>query len=190
MRDLILLSIGIALLGGLFSDNPELGPSEAGQSVADVLQSYTSADGAFVPADLISKPLLRNDLATLLSYPKESFVVLTLTGAQIQKAFERSVLLYPDPNAGFLQVAGFEISFRKGALPNSRVTEVKLKGSIVEAAEKYEIAMPDSLREGQLGYSDIWEKAKVFHDYAKVTMQELLAGKHSASSGFRWHVQP
>jgi hypothetical protein len=175
---------------GPTNTDPQLGATDSGQSAADAFKSYTGSDVAFIPADLIGKPLAHNDLASILSYPKEHFVVLTLTGGQLKKAFERSVLLYPSANAGFLQVAGVEISFSKAASPNSRVTEVKVNGSKLEDGHKYEVAMPASLQKGQLGYSDLWEDAKVFHKYPDVTMQEILKGKHSAASSSRWTVQP
>jgi 2',3'-cyclic-nucleotide 2'-phosphodiesterase (5'-nucleotidase family) len=170
--------------------DPQVGATETGQAAADALKTYTSADGAFLPADLIGKPFAGSDLATILSYPTETFAVLTLTGSQIRKAFERSALLYPQPNAGFLQVSGFEISFSKRAVPNSRVTAVTINGSKLEDARKYEIAMPTSLQKGQLGYSDLWESAKVYRTFGKVTIQDVLAGKHSSSSSLRWLQQP
>jgi len=182
-------SIAIALFP-LWQTNPQLGATEIGQAIADDLKAYTAADGAIVPADLIGKPLAKNDLATTLSYPSEGFVVLTLTGAQIRRAFERSALLFPEPNAGFLQVSGFEVTFSKSAIPNSRVTGVTINGSKLEDARKYEVAMPTSLQKGQLGYSDLWEQAKVFHSFTNVKMRDVLAGKHSVSSSLRWSVQP
>jgi len=185
------LIASIAFVAGSPSNNedPALGATAPGQTIADTIKSFTSADAAFVPAGEISKPYQKNDLTTVLNFPADGIVILSLTGAQIKQAFERSLLTFPDPNVGFLQVSGFEITFNKNSSVDSRVTSVTVNGSKLEDAHHYEVAMPTSLQRGQLGYSNLWDKAKVVRNFENVTLGTILKGKHSAPSSPRWQEQ-
>jgi 2',3'-cyclic-nucleotide 2'-phosphodiesterase (5'-nucleotidase family) len=171
------------------TDDPTLGATAPGQAIADSVKNYTSAEAALIPAGEISKPLQKNDLASTLNFPSDGVVVVSLTGAQLKKAFEISLLTYPDSNIGFLQVSGFDISFNKNSGVDSRVTSVTLNGSKLEDTHHYDVAMPTSLQRGQLGYSNLWDKAKVVHSFDNVTLGSILKGKHSAPSSPRWQAQ-
>jgi 2',3'-cyclic-nucleotide 2'-phosphodiesterase (5'-nucleotidase family) len=180
---LLLIACLVAFAAG---DDPSAGPTVAGQSVADVLKDFSHADGALVPAGVIASPLQHNDLSTMLASESDKLVVVDLTGAQLKTAFEKSVMLYPQPNVGFLQVSGFEITFGKSGSLNSRVTDVQLNGSKLEESRTYEIAMPSSLQRGQFGYSDIWDKAKIVRTFEKADLGSVLRGKHVSQSQPRW----
>ena len=183
---LMALPFAVALGRG---EDPSAGPTAAGQSAADVLRSFTGADGALMPAGVISKPIQSGNLATMLTYPSDGVVVLDLTGSQLRSAFERSVSLFPQSNVGFLQISGFIVSFSKTESSNSRVTGVTADGSKLEDARIYEVAMPSSLAKGELGYSDLWEKAKVARSYEKSDLGSVLAGKKASPSSPRWLPQ-
>jgi 2',3'-cyclic-nucleotide 2'-phosphodiesterase (5'-nucleotidase family) len=170
-------------------DDPSTGATLAGQSAADALREFSDAAGALVPAGAISKPIQKTDLASMLAYPSDGVVVLQLSGSQLHEAFERSISLYPQPNVGFLQVAGFAITFSRTAPPNSRVLNVMLDGVKLEDSRSYEVAMPSSLANGELGYSDLWEKAKVVRTYEKADLGSVLAGKRASPSALRWLPQ-
>jgi len=183
-----LLALAIAHCYAATSDDPSTGSTSSGQSIADDLKSYTSAEIALVPAGLMNQPLQKNDLATMLSYPSEGIVVIELTGSQIRQALERSASLFPQPNVGFLQIAGLEVTIKKSGAPDSRVTSVTVNGSKLEDAKAYQVAMPSSLQRGQLGYSNLWDKAKVTHSFSKITLQDVLKDKHVVQSSPRWVV--
>ena len=70
------------------TDDPTLGATAPGQAIADSVKNYTSAEAALIPAGEISKPLQKNDLASTLNFPSDGVVVVSLTGAQLKKAFE------------------------------------------------------------------------------------------------------
>jgi 2',3'-cyclic-nucleotide 2'-phosphodiesterase (5'-nucleotidase family) len=168
------------------NEDPTLGATNAGQAVADVLKSFAGADAALIPAGVIAKSLQKNDLSTVLTFPTDGVIVIELTGSQVKTAFERSVALLPQPNVGFLQLAGFEVTYNPDASPNSRVTNVTLNGSKLEDGRSYDVAMPTSLQRGQLGYSNLWDKAKIVRSFAKANLGTVLKGQHVASSPSRW----
>jgi len=171
------------------TDDPSIGPTSPGQAVADAVKTYTSAEAALVPAGDLSKPIQKGQLATTLNFPDDGVVVLSLSGSQIRQALERSLLTFPEPNVGFLQVSGFQINFNKNAEVNSRVTSVTVNGSKLEDAHYYDVAMPTSLQRGQLGYSNLWDKAKVVRNFNNATLEGILKGKHSSPSSPRWQEQ-
>ncbi|HWD41761.1 MAG TPA: 5'-nucleotidase [Fimbriimonas sp.] len=191
MKLVVILATLLCWVAVLASENdkPDRGPTTIGQSAADALKSFASAQGALLPAGLIGKPISKDDLSTILDYPKDEVVVLSLTGSQLKEAFERSLLLFPEPNVGFLQVSGFEITFDKNGQANSKVTLVTVEGSKLEDTRKYDVAMPSSLQRGQLGYSHLWDKAKVVRTFPHSSMLDVLKGKHPSSSSPRWLPQ-
>jgi 2',3'-cyclic-nucleotide 2'-phosphodiesterase (5'-nucleotidase family) len=112
--------------------------------------------------------------------------VVTITGAQVKQAFERSLSLFPEENSGFLQISGFEVAFSKTAPSGQRVLSVKCNGSNLEESKNYRIAMPSSLGRGGLGYFKIWDKAKITKTFEKATVESILKGKRYAETSSRW----
>lgn len=165
---------------------PDVGAHLPSQAAADVLRSYAGSDGAFLAADLVKENYGKDNLASLLQYPTDGVVVVSLTGAQIRQAFERSLSLYPQPNTSFLQISGFEVTFSKSAAPNSRVVSVTVNGAKLDDAHAYTVAMPANLGRGALGYFKIWDKAKIVKTFNGVTMEDVLKGKPYTETSPRW----
>jgi 2',3'-cyclic-nucleotide 2'-phosphodiesterase (5'-nucleotidase family) len=185
--------LGVAMLSLSLAQNPGTGAHPQAQAAADVIREFTAADIAFLPAALIKdaaheKEAIHEDLAALISYPHERVVVVNLTGAQIRRALERSISLYPLANVGFLQVSGLDVSFRRDASNDARVTSITCFGVKLEDARTYGVAMPVSLQRGQLGYQDLWETAKIARNYDKTTLFDILKGKHGSDVAPRWHA--
>jgi 2',3'-cyclic-nucleotide 2'-phosphodiesterase (5'-nucleotidase family) len=153
------------------------------------MKSYAGADGAFIAAVQIRTAVDKDNLASILQYPTEGLVVLPLTGAQIRKALELSVAIYPQPNQGFLQVSGIEVSFSKNGSPNNRITSVTINGAPLDNSKTYSIAMPSSLARGSLSYYRVWDKIKPSKTFEGVTLEDVLRGKHSTGSASRWSAQ-
>ena len=105
-------------------DGPDVGAHSASQSAADVIKDFSQADGAFLAAGILKKNYSKDNLASLLQYPTNTIVVLSLTGRQIRDAFERSLSLYPQPNEGFLQISGFDVTFKKNGSPDNRIISI------------------------------------------------------------------
>jgi len=168
-------------------DGPEVGAHSASQSAADLLRDFAGSDGAFLAAGILkTKNFQKDNLASLLQYPTNSIVVLSLSGVQIREAFERSVSLYPQPNEGFLQISGFDVSFKKDGSPNSRIVSITVNGSKLQESKNYNVAMPSTLAHGALGYFKIWENAKTVKVFGKTTVEDVLRGKHAADTLPRW----
>lgn len=170
-------------------DSPEIGAHLGSQAAADVIRTFAQTDGAFLAAGLVKQDYSRDNLASLLQYQTDEIVVVTLTGAQIRQAFERSVSFYPQPSASFLQVSGFEITFAKNPEASPRVLTLTANGSRIEESRNYTIAMPSSLGRGALGYFKIWDKSKITKTFTGQTAEAILKDKKFVDTSPRWLPQ-
>lgn len=162
------------------------GGHSAGQAIADVLREVTGADGAFFAAGLIREGADTSDLASAALYPTDEIVVVSLTGAQLKQAFERSVALFPESNASFLQLSGFEVVFDPAAEPGSRIRRVTSGGASIDDERTYTVAMPSSLGRGGLGYFKIWDRNRIVSTLPNLTVGRVLEGKTGSESRSRW----
>ena len=160
MRVMILgLALGFAVCGACQSASsppqgkgPDVEAYAPGQNIADALKAAAGADGAFIAAAMLdTKKFQADDLSKLLVYPGDQIVVVSLTGAQIRQAFERSLSLHPQRNYGFLQISGFEVVFSADAPVNQRVKSVLASGAKLDETRNYQVAMPVGLARGGYG---------------------------------------
>jgi 2',3'-cyclic-nucleotide 2'-phosphodiesterase (5'-nucleotidase family) len=170
-------------------DKPDVGPSPAAQSAADLLRTYAGADGAFIHAGFLKDTYTKEDLATWLKYPVDEIVTLSLTGDQVRQAFELSVSLYPESNMSFLQISGFEVTFKKTGPTDHRIVSITANGANLDNAKTYTVAMPSLLAHGAVGYYRIWGKAKPTKEFPNVTMESVLKGKKPTAGSLRWTAQ-
>lgn len=181
------LAICVAALACAQSKGPEVEAFAPAQVAADLLKEKSGADGAFIAAGMVdAKKHLADDLSKMLVYPNETIVVVSLTGAQIKQAFERSLSLYPQPNWGFLQISGFEVTFSPEAPTNQRIRSVAVGTTKLDESKTYNIAMPVGLARGGYGYFKIWNETKIVSTVPDTTVERVLAGKRSADSKPRW----
>lgn len=171
------------------SDDPSLGPTAAGQAVADAVKEFTGSDIALIPAGVLKDPGKKEELADALAFESDGIVVIKITGAKIREALERSVSAFPQSSVGFLQIAGLEASFKKSAPANSRITSVTVGASKLEDAKTYAVAMPLSLKQGQLGYANLWEDNKSVKPFEKTTLATIAKGRRIGSFSARWSPQ-
>ncbi len=135
-----------------------------GDLVADSVRSAKGADIGLVPGAALNEvnipegPVTDTALVGALAYADGTVAVLSLKGAQIWQALERSVELYPKGNSAFLQVSGLQVRFDPKRPAGSRVTAVQVGGSALDPGRTYRVAMPSSLGLGSLGYFRIWGK--------------------------------
>jgi 2',3'-cyclic-nucleotide 2'-phosphodiesterase (5'-nucleotidase family) len=134
----------------------------AGNLVADALKASTNADAAIVAGGGIASGSLRRgpltvaDLKNLFEDPDDGVAVITLTGAQLWVALERSVSVHPKPFDGFLQVSGLSVEFDSGRPPGPRLLKVKVNGVSLDPNKKYRVATLSTLAGGALGYYRMW----------------------------------
>lgn len=137
-----------------------------GDLVADAIRSALGTDIAFISAselkeqvaDLPKGNVSTEDVAAFVAYTDDPIVEMKLTGRQVKLAIERSVLIYPKNNLGFLQVSGISFTFDPGRPQEDRVTSVKLGNKEISDNTTYTVAMTSSMANGALGYWKIWSK--------------------------------
>jgi 2',3'-cyclic-nucleotide 2'-phosphodiesterase (5'-nucleotidase family) len=158
------------------------------QAAADVIRGVAGSDFAFLASGLLKSTYSKDDLSTILEFPTDEIVVMSLTGAEVRQAMERSVQLYPQSNTSFLQVSGLDVSFKKNGLPNERVTGITTSGGPIQDGKTYTVAMPGNLARGGLGYFKIWNKNKISKSLG-TTLEQALKGKKFIDSSPRWSAQ-
>lgn len=140
--------------------------SSLGSYVADAVRLAAKADVAVVPSSLLRDVDIPADKLTAqavqdaLMDSGQNIAVLVITGAQLRDAIERSVGLYPRPNAGFLQVSGITFRFEPSAKQGERLGEITINRRPVSPDQSLRVAMPASLASGALGYFRVWGDVK------------------------------
>jgi 2',3'-cyclic-nucleotide 2'-phosphodiesterase (5'-nucleotidase family) len=117
-------------------------------------------------------------VSKLLPYRDDRVVVLKLTSAQIQQALERALTLYPQPNAGFLQVSGLQVTFDPTKPAGERVVRVQVgteSKQEVDPQREYRVATSATLAYGALGYFKVWERSAVERETDKTVGDALRA---------------
>jgi hypothetical protein len=89
------------------------------------LKSSARADLALVNAGALNRGTLAEGdinadaIATLLAFPDDEVVTLTITGAQLRAALERAVQAYPTGSSAWLHGAGFHGGVQHAGLHQS-----------------------------------------------------------------------
>jgi 2',3'-cyclic-nucleotide 2'-phosphodiesterase (5'-nucleotidase family) len=169
------------------SNDPGAGPNARAQAIADVIRDVARSDAAFVAAGLLKSTDPGGDLSAYIQYPTDEIVVVKLSGSEIKEAIERSVSSYPDSSSAFLQISGMTVRFNPKGASGSRVQEIKINDSVLDASRVYTVAMPESLARGALGYFRIWDRAKISSNTG-VKLENALAGKTNTVRQPRYFV--
>lgn len=160
----------------------EKAETAVGDLVADAVRAFAKADIAFIAASELKakdQPIpagkvSASDLGDLVSYTDDPLAVLKLSGAQIRQALEKAVLIYPQPNLGFLQVSGMKFTFLKDGA-GSRVTSITINGSAMDDSRTYTVALSNSMANGALGYWKVWSKANVLRQYPDASLVKAIS---------------
>lgn len=182
---LLLLATGVTVCAQeLTTKNVRTEESDLANVVVDALRDASGADIAWLPAAAFHEVTLSRDtppaemVSKLLPYRDDRVVVLKLTGAQIQQALERALTLYPQPNAGFLQVSGLQVTFDPTKPAGERVVRVQVgtEGKQeVDPQREYRVATSATLAYGALGYFKVWERSAVERETDKTVGDALRA---------------
>jgi 2',3'-cyclic-nucleotide 2'-phosphodiesterase (5'-nucleotidase family) len=163
--------------------------TEAGNIIADAVRDAAGADIALVPAAAFkpsattSRPASADQAAGLLEVATDEVVVLTLRGAQILSALERSVSFAPQPSAGFLQVSGVKFTYNMTKPGGQRIGAATLSsGAPLEAAKTYKVATTRPLANGQQGYFQIWERDQITGGTGK-SLKDALTERATKTKG-------
>lgn len=169
--------------------------TEAGNIVADAVRDAGGADIALVPAAAFKqgattpRPASADQAAGLLEVDKDEVVILSLRGAQILAALERSVSFAPQPSAGFLQVSGVKFSYNVTKPGGQRIGAATLStGAPLEAAKTYKVATTRPLANGQQGYFQIWEREQITGGTGK-TLKDALTERAAKTKGLSGGIE-
>lgn len=181
--------LGLVLVSGLsVASDAGTGPTALGQSCADALREATGADVALIASGFLNDGA--TDLRSALVYPTDGVAVVSLSGAQLQRALERSVSLLPNSNPGFLQVSGLAVTYRVSRPANGRVESVSVGGSALRADATYSVAMPLNLARGGLGYFLVWGENAPIRVVDDLTLERVMDGRSIVNSPARWTALP
>ena len=156
-----------------------VGESAVGNAVADAVRAAAGAQIALIPASAFRSNLplptsaSGDQLASLLDPPSDSIVLLSLTGAQLKDALERSVRYGAKGFAGFLQVSGVKITVDPTRPDGARVVAIAVGGQPLNPTAKYRVATTKPLSNGASGYFQIWAKSDISGD-AQKTLAEAI----------------
>jgi len=168
----LLLAAGGALAAGttsaeLTSANAQRAETSFGDLAADALVNASGTTIAFVPAvsfksgTVPAGPVTVENVSELLTKPSETWAVVSLSGAELREALERSVSRAPQPNAGFLQVSGIAMTYDPEQPRNSRIVNLTISGADVDPNETYAVTMPLSLAKGGSGYFTVFGEGDI-----------------------------
>lgn len=166
----LLLVTSVAWAQELSTRNVRTEESDLANLVVDALRDASGAEVAWLPATAFHEVSLSRDtppaemVTRLLPYRDDRIVVLKLTGAQVLQALERSLTLYPQPNAGFLQVSGLQVTFDPAKPAGERVVQVLIgteNKQELQPQQEYRVATSVTLAYGALGYFKVWDRSAV-----------------------------
>jgi len=141
--------------------------TELGDLVADAIRAHVKAEIGFVTASELKEVTIpkgvvsAQDIQNAITFGGDMISVLSLRGEQIRRALERSVMIYPQKNLGFLQVSGLEFTFDPKQPKGSRVQSVSIGGKPLKDLQVYTVAVTNSLAKGALGYFRVWQDSAI-----------------------------
>lgn len=168
----------------LSTKNVRTEESDLANVVVDALCDVSGADIALLPAAAFNEISISRDtppaevVSRLLPYRDDRVVVLKLTSAQIRQALERALTLYPQPNAGFLQVSGLTVTFDPAKPAGERVVRVEVgkeRKEELNPSREYRVATSATLAYGALGYFKVWERSAVERELNRTVGEALQA---------------
>lgn len=187
---MLLAMVCVGCLAALaFAQDAGLECHPVAQAAADAIRDLAGTDGAFVAAGLLKEGTLKGDLAGIFQYPTDDIVVVRLTGAEVRQALERSVSTYPASSRSFLQLSGFVVTLSASRPAESRILDVVVDGKKLDPNATYEVAMPESLARGALGYFRIWNSSRIVRSL-HTTIESALKGKTGEVRESRYIVKP
>ncbi|MBB6176005.1 2',3'-cyclic-nucleotide 2'-phosphodiesterase (5'-nucleotidase family) [Anoxybacillus tengchongensis] len=138
-----------------------------GNLVADAMRQALQTDvaltnGGGIRASIPKGNVTRNHILTTLPFAN-TLVKVSMSGADLKKALEHGVRLYPEQNGGFPHVSGIRFTFDATKPAGSRVTSVQINGQPLDEAKTYTVATNDFIAKGGDGY-DMFKTNKLEFD--------------------------
>ena len=175
-------AMGQSLPQGILQKNQEI---QVGQSIADIFKSASGADLAFVASGFIAQPANTKNLAASFQFPSDELWLVSLTGKQLENAFEHSLAFYPEPCPDMLYLSGAEVAFQSNKATKAKFIGATIGGVPIDPAKSYKVSMPASLARGGLSYFAVWNFQKP-EKVISPSISKLLDGKSVQTSTLRW----
>lgn len=163
----------------LTTTNVRTEESNLANVVTDAIRMVASAEIGLMAASSFAEITINEgearveDFERALVFRGDTVVVMNLTGAQIRKALEHGLSLYPARSAAFLQVSGISFQINAAAPRGERVENVRVGNNPLDPDRVYKVAMPAPLAGGALVYSKAWSRENQDRD-TKITLAEAL----------------
>lgn len=159
--------------------------NQVGQSIADIFRMASGSDIAFVASGFLTQKGEGKNLAAAFQFPADELWQVSLTGKQLNDAFERSLSFYPEPCPDTLYFSGGEVMFSAPKTSRPKIIGATIGGLALDPTKSYKVSMPASLARGGLSYFAVWN----FQRPEKVissSISKLLEGKSVQTSTLRW----
>lgn len=155
-----------------------------GNLIADAMRQALQTDvaltnGGGIRASIPKGDVTRNHILTTLPFAN-TLVKVSMSGADLKKALEHGVRLYPEQNGGFPHVSGIRFTFDATKPAGSRVTSVEVNGQPLDETKTYTVATNDFIAKGGDGY-DMFKSSTIEFDSGEllstVVMNYLQSNK-------------
>ncbi|MBW7651783.1 5'-nucleotidase C-terminal domain-containing protein [Anoxybacillus sp. ST4] len=155
-----------------------------GNLVADAMRQALQTDvaltnGGGIRASIPKGDVTRNHILTTLPFAN-TLVKVSMSGADLKKALEHGVRLYPEQNGGFPHVSGIQFTFDATKQAGARVASVKINGQPLDETKMYTVATNDFIAKGGDGY-DMFKSSTIEFDSGEllstVVMNYLQSNK-------------
>ena len=172
---------GLTAENELSTRNVRTEESNLANVIADAIRAVEKSDAAFVHGSAFGTTTIpkgkctAEDVLKAVQYREDPVVIVKLSGAQIKKALENGLKLYPQKSPEFLQVSGIVVTVDSNADKEKRVTDLRVGGSKLDDNKKYTVAMPSPLANGALGYYKIWDKSEAIDRETSKTVGQAVS---------------
>ncbi|WP_241738843.1 bifunctional metallophosphatase/5'-nucleotidase [Anoxybacillus flavithermus] len=155
-----------------------------GNLIADAMRQALQTDvaltnGGGIRASIPKGDVTRNHILTTLPFAN-TLVKVSMSGADLKKALEHGVRLYPEQNGGFPHVSGIRFTFDATKPAGSRITSVQINGQPLDETKTYTVATNDFIAKGGDGY-DMFKSSTIEFDSGEllstVVMNYLQSNK-------------
>ena len=161
-------TVGEALVD-LDGVNVRLRETNLGNLITDIMRNTAGADVAIINGGTIRTSIKQGHVKVSDVYavvPFDNYIVsIKLTGQQIRDTLEHGVSAVEDEEGRFPQVAGLTFTYDLKGKKGSRVKEIFIGGTPLEAEKEYSVATNDFLAAGGDGYKAFGDSVKASRDY-------------------------
>lgn len=160
----IIISAGVALSAEKESDkktNPsELRETYIGDAVADAMKAAMKTDIAVINGSSLGYcglpgSINKDNVSEIVPFDSDMVVAMSLNGASLQDALEKSVAALPRRSSSFLQVSGLVFKSDTSKPQGKRIISIEVNGKPIDMKKEYTLATTEFLSRGGGGLSPL-----------------------------------